>query len=272
MTITATDFDLVRAFVYKQSAIVLDSGKEYLVDARLTTLARSCGLAGVSEVIRELRSGRNAAIEAKIIDAMTTNETSFLRDIRPFDTLRELVMPELIERRGTTRSLRIWSAACSTGQEPYTVAMLLDTHFPELRSWNVKIVATDLSTEALATARSGRYSQIEANRGLPAPWLVKYFERSGMGWQIKSELRQRVDFQPLNLIRQWSLVGKMDLILCRNVLIYFDVETKREIVNRLEQQLAPDGFVFLGSAESMVGVSDKFARIPSDRSGCLRKV
>lgn len=269
MTITATDFEYVASLVYQEAAIVLAPGKEYLVEARLAALGRAQGLGGAADVVKQLRAQRNPTLRAAVVDSMTTNETSFCRDATVFQGLKETVLPALIERRRSVRKLNIWSAACSTGQEPYTLAMMLDDAFSELRAWQVSIVATDLSAEVLAQARQGRYSQIEANRGLPARWLTAYFERSGLGYQLKADVKSKVQFRQLNLVRPWSLSGTFDLILCRNVLIYFDVATKQGVVRRLEQQLAADGNLLIGASESLVGVSDSLTRDRGAVSGCF---
>lgn len=270
MPITTAEFDYVRDLVRQRAAIVLDPGKEYLVESRLGQLARQQGIESISVLVDQLRRPNNAALESQVVEAMTTNETSFYRDIHPFDALRTTVIPEVVKRRSTERVLNIWSAACSTGQEPYTIAMLIKEHFPELASWTVRILATDLSTEVLAKAREGRYAQIEVNRGLPAPLLVKYFDRAGMGWQVKPELKRMVDFRPMNLITPWPSLPRMDVIFLRNVLIYFDLDTKRQIFGRIQQHLRPDGYLFLGAAETTVNVHDGFERLQLDKAGCYR--
>ena len=269
MPITTAEFDYVRDFVRAKSAIVLDPGKEYLVESRLGPLAKQAGFESIAALVDRLRR-KDTQLENQVVDAMTTNETSFFRDLHPFEALKSTVVPDLLDKRGRERKLDIWSAACSSGQEPYTITMTLREHFPQLSSWNVKLLATDLSTEMLAKAREGRYAQIEANRGLPAPLLVKYFERSGMGWVVKPELKQTVDFRQLNLVTPWPPMPRMDIIFIRNVLIYFDVETKRMIFNRLAQLLKPDGYLFLGAAETTVNIHDGFQRLQIDMAGCYQ--
>lgn len=269
MPITTAEFDYVREFVRAKSAIVLDPGKEYLVESRLGPLAKQAGFDSIAALVERLRRN-DTQLEHQVVDAMTTNETSFFRDLHPFAALKTTVIPDLLAKRARERKLDIWSAACSSGQEPYTIAMTLREHFPQLSGWNVKLLATDLSTEMLAKAREGRYAQIEANRGLPAPLLVKFFERSGMGWLVKPEVKQVVDFRQLNLVAPWPPMARMDIIFIRNVLIYFDVETKRMIFNRIAQLLKPDGYLFLGAAETTVNIHDGFQRLQIDKAGCYQ--
>lgn len=270
MPITTADFDYVRDFVRQKSAIALDPGKEYLVESRLGPLAKQQGLETIAQVIDRLRRN-DAQIENAVVDAMTTNETSFFRDLYPFEALKNVVVPDLLARRADERKLDIWCAACSSGQEPYTINMTLQEHFgDQLAGWQTKILATDLSTEMLAKAREGRYAQIEANRGLPAPLLVKYFDRSGMGWVVKPQLKENIDYRQMNLVTAWPPLPRMDIIFMRNVLIYFDVETKRLIFNRIAQLLKPDGYLFLGTAETTVNIHDGFQRVQIDKAGCYQ--
>jgi len=264
-----SDFDFVRDLVRRGSAIVLEPTKEYLVDARLMPLARNEGLASIADLVARLRTG-DAALTRKVIDAMTTNETLFFRDVHPFEALRTNVLPELQASRSTTRKLRIWSAACSTGQEPYTIAMLLKEHVADLSSWSVDIVATDLCTEVLAKARTGNFGQIEVNRGLPAKLMVKYFSKEGVDWQLCDEIKRMVDFRQMNLAEKWPVMGQFDIVFLRNVLIYFDVETKKSILSRVRQLLRPDGYLFLGAAETTMNLDDGYERVQLNKSGCYR--
>ena len=222
------DFEFVRDLVRKRSAIVLETEKSYLVESRLTPLARREGFGSISEVVAKLRLSGFSTLHSKVIEAMTTNETSFFRDIQPFEALKKVILADLITKRATTRQIRIWCAACSSGQEPYTVAMLIRENFPQLASWDVKILATDLSTQVLEKAKSGCFNQIEVNRGLPSPYILKYFDRSGMNWQLKDSIREMIEFRPLNLIEAWPVLNPMDIVFIRNVLIYFDVQTKKK--------------------------------------------
>ncbi|MBI2406685.1 MAG: protein-glutamate O-methyltransferase CheR [Gemmatimonadetes bacterium] len=260
MGISPADFDFVRAIVRTDSAIVLEPGKEYLVESRLLSLARAEGAGSVDAVIDALRQRPTGELRYKVVEAMTTNETSFFRDITPFDALRLHIIPDLMSRRADRQQLRIWCGAASTGQEPYSLAMLLREHFPALHSWRVTITATDLSRTVLAKARAGRFSQLEVNRGLPAPLLVKYFEREGVAWRVKPVLRDMIAFREMNLVGPWT-VPDADLILLRNVLIYFDVATKRQILGNLRRILSPNGYLLLGSAESTMNIDDTFRRV-----------
>jgi chemotaxis protein methyltransferase CheR len=248
----------LRDFIYRRSAIVLEADKDYLIDSRLTPLVRQHGLSSIDELAHKLRVNPAAPLVTQVIEAMTTNETFFFRDFHPFEALKLRLVPELIKARAAQRSLRIWCAAASTGQEPYSIAMTLRDAFPELASWDVQIYSTDLNSTVLARAREGKYRQLEVNRGLPAPMLLKYFERSGAEWQVKPVLRDMVKFHELNLLDPWVSVGPQDLVFMRNIMIYFDVETKRRILGRLRQILRPDGFLILGGAETTSNLDDAY--------------
>jgi chemotaxis protein methyltransferase CheR len=269
VSLEAAAFERVRKLVYERTAIVLEPGKEYLVESRLAAIARARGFDTVNALCRSL-DAHSGALLAEIVEAMTTNETSFFRDHHPFEALRRTILPELIARRAAQRSLRIWCAACSTGQEPYSVAMLLDEDFPLLASWKVRIHATDISKAVLARAKSGRFRQIEVNRGLSAALLVKYFVRDGLDWEIRAELKRRVQFEELNLIGKWPTMEKFDLIFLRNVLIYFDQPTKISILDKLRQQVASDGHLVLGGSETPPLEITSFERLPIARAGIYR--
>jgi chemotaxis protein methyltransferase CheR len=269
--VSTVDFDFIRNLVRTKSAIVLESGKEYLVQARLLPVARKQGLDDISALVDKLKRG-DAALTTEVVEAMTTNETSFFRDVHPFEALREDVIPELAAKRATQRRLNIWSAAASTGQEAYTIAMTLREHCPQLAGWTVSILGTDLSTEVLAKASEGRYAQIEVNRGLPAPMLVKYFDRAGPAWKVKPDLRKMVEFKQMNLIGPWPTLPKMDVVFLRNVLIYFDVDTKRQILDRVRKVMAPDGYLFLGGAETTLQFEGMFERVARARGNCYRVI
>jgi chemotaxis protein methyltransferase CheR len=268
--ITTSDFDFVRGLVRDRSAIVLEPGKEYLVESRLLSLVQRKGLNDIGTLVDELRRTRDGGLQSQVVEAMTTNETSFFRDIHPFNALRTTLLPELIESRSTERSIKIWSAACSSGQEPYTIAMLIRENFPALAAWNVSILGTDLSTEVLDRAREGRYAQLEVNRGLPAPLLVKYFEHHGASWVVKPDVKRAVEFRPMNLIMPWPSLPRFDFVFLRNVLIYFDRATKHQILERVRSVLRPDGYLFLGAAESTLNVHDGYERVALERAGCYR--
>ncbi|MBL9210711.1 MAG: protein-glutamate O-methyltransferase CheR [Opitutaceae bacterium] len=266
----AADFDYVRKYVREQAAIVLEPGKEYLVESRLLALSRKESLASVDELMVRLRAEPKGPLHRKIVDAMTTNETSFFRDIHPFDALRKWILPEVIARRAPERKLTLWCGAASTGQEPFSVLMLIAEHFPALLSWDLRFIATDLCTEVLARARTGRFSQLEVNRGLPATLLVKHFSRQGVEWEVKPELRRRVEFREMNLLSEWSLLPPVDVIFLRNVLIYFDVETKKAILAKARRVLRPGGYLLLGGAETTINVDDAFERVAFDKTTCYR--
>jgi chemotaxis protein methyltransferase CheR len=266
VTIAVRDFEYIRDFLVKRSAILLDQEKQYLVETRLQPLAIREGFTTIGELIAKMRTTPVNGLHQRVVEAMTTNETSFFRDVNPFNALRKTLLPELIAARETTRSLRIWSMACSTGQEPYSVAMLLREHFPRLASWKVHIFATDLATQVVERARAGTYNQHEISRGLPSTYLVKYFDRIENNWRVKAEIRQMIEFQQLNLIELWPVMPPFDIVLLRNVLIYFDVAVKKEILARVRRILRPDGYLLLGGAENVLGLDDAFRRIEVEQT------
>lgn len=264
-------FDAFASFIYQRSGIVLEPNKRYLVDARTAPVITEFKLGDFSGLVAALR-GPNAALQQRVVEVMTTNETSFFRDIHPFDALRTQLVPALMRARDVERKLQIWSAACSSGQEPYTIAMLLRENFPELARWTVSIVATDLSDEMLERARRGSFNQIEVNRGLPAPLLAKYFKKVGVRWEIQPELRQMIDFRPLNLIGDWPSLPAADVVFMRNVLIYFDNETKKKILGRVRGVMNPGGYLFLGGAETTLNLDEKFKRVSVGKTSCYQVV
>ena len=268
MTISAEAFTFVRELVRAESAIVLEAGKEYLVESRLGPPARKSGHPSVASYVAELSTRRNPAVLRQVVEALTTNETSWFRDTDPFTALRQTIFPALARSR-PNREIRVWAAACSSGQEPYSIVMTaLDT--PELAGCKVDVLATDLSQEMLDRARAGEYSQLEVNRGLPATTLVRHFERSGLNWKISPAITSQVNFRQLNLVRPFPPMGRFDVIFLRNVLIYFDLATKRDILRRVRQVMAPDGHLFLGAAEMTMGVDDAWERVPAGRSSVYR--
>jgi chemotaxis protein methyltransferase CheR len=252
MTLTATSFDWVRALVHKESAIVLQPGKEYLVEARLLPIARQQGISDVSQFVESVRSRPNPDSTRRIVEALTTNETSWFRDGDPFTALTSTVMPALLAARGPNERLQIWSAASSSGQEPYTIAMLLEDSIPNAAS-RVSITATDLSREMVERTRAGRFSQLEVNRGLPAPML-----------------RRMVTASECNLAAPLPRMGPFDVVYLRNVLIYFDLPTKQVILRRVRELMRPDGWLFLGAAETTLGVDDSWERVVVGRSSAYR--
>ncbi len=267
---TLVGFDYVRELVRRNSAIVLDESKDYLIEARLAPLAWEAGFSSVERLILELRSQNPGKWHSKVVEALTTIETSLFRDLHPFQRLAKEVLPELMAANRHERRLRIWSAACSTGQEPYTIAMtLLDEH-PELATWDVQIIATDLNQLVLERARVGIYKQLEVNRGLPAKHLVKYFRRNGTDWKVSEEIRRMCEFSSLNLVGPWPSMPSMDVVFLRNVLIYFDVPTKQKVLSRVAQAMKPSGYLFLGSAETTVNLHAGFERAGEGAGGYYR--
>lgn len=258
------DVDHVRELVLARASIVLDATKGYLVEARLLPVARDMGLTTVGELVRVLRTAPTPALQTRVVEALTTNETSWFRDVQPFRTFEHHVLPDLVRARASSRTLTIWSAACSSGQEPYTIAMVLRDRYPELAGWRVRILSTDISHEMLERTAAGRYSPSEVNRGLPAPMLVRWFDRDGLDWVAKPELRAMVEVRPLNLASHWDAIPTADVVFLRNVLIYFSVQTKHQILERLRQHMRPDGALFLGAAESTLGIHDGYERVAPD--------
>jgi len=255
MAISQIDFDYVSRLAHSEAAIVLEPGKEYLVETRLSPLAQKEGFATLAAFIQQLRvEVKINGLHHKAIDALTTNETLFFRDYHPFEALRRFILPTVLEQRANARRLTIWSAACSTGQEPYSLAMLLLENFPQLANWTVSILATDLSPSVLKLAQEGRYSQFEVNRGLPASYLIKYFTQQAEKWCIKDEVKRMVEFRPMNLIQSWPVMPPLDLVFIRNVMIYFDVETKKTILKKIRNCLLPHGYLFLGTAETTMNL------------------
>lgn len=262
MAISDRNFDFVRRFVAEEAAIVLDAGKEYLVEARLQPLSITEGFKSLNDFDDEVRASRAPSQRhTLIVDALTINETFFFRDVHPFDSLRSYIIPDLIKRNAATRTLNIWSAACSSGQEPYTIAMMLLKEFPELASWDVKITAADLSDRILTHARAGRYTQFEVNRGMPAMYLIKYFTKQDSAWYIKDEVKKLVHYSHLNLQSSWMRIPRCDVVFMRNVLIYFNVDTKRRLIDRMKDILKPEAVLFLGGGETTVGIHPDFKAI-----------
>jgi len=259
------DYEFLRRLLKERSGLDLAADKQYLVESRLIPLARRAGLAGIAELTAKMMRGGSEALTAEVVEAMTTNETFFFRDKIPFDHLRETVLPELLQARASRRSLRIWCAASSSGQEPYSIAMCLKEFAPTLAGWRVEILATDLSQAVLEKSRAGIFSQFEVQRGLPIHMLVKHFTQVGELWQLNADIRAMVQHRQLNLLQDFSHLGMFDVIFCRNVLIYFDQETKTGVLNRIGRQLEPDGYLVLGAAETVVGLTDAFKPVADKR-------
>ena len=254
----AEDFQQLRDHVYDQTGIVLGEEKQYLVDSRLKPVMKAFEYADWSELVNRLKNRPDPALSQSVIDAVTTNETSFLRDGSPFEALRNEVLPHLINQRQRERSLVIWSAACSSGQEAYSVLMTIHEYFPDLIDWRIEFLCTDISSEMVARTKEGVYSSLEVNRGLPANLMVKYFDQVEQSWVVKDMLRQRLKVTRLNLHEAWYGIPRCDIILLRNVLIYFDQETRQRMLERAYEHLKTDGVLFLGASESTMGVSERF--------------
>lgn len=270
MGISTLEFEYLQKLMLEKAAIVLDDDKRYLAESRLTPLVGKEGFSSVQGLLAQMRTRHSQDLNRKVLDAMTNNETWFFRDADPFDGLRMTILGEVVKQRHAQRRIAIWSAASSSGQEAYSIAMLIREHFPGLLSWDLRILGTDISTEILRRARNGRYSQLEVNRGLPVQMLAKYFEQRGLEWELTPSIRGMVDFRQMNLAEHWPEMGKFDIIFLRNVLIYFDVETKRTILSRMARVIAPDGYLFMGCAETTLNLSDEFERVPCGRMFCYR--
>jgi chemotaxis protein methyltransferase CheR len=270
MTVNAADFELVRTIVREGAAIVLDDGKEYLVESRLLPIARKQGKESVAEFVDDLRLDPHGPLRTVVVEAMTTNETSFFRDSHPFDALAAEIVPELMRARASERQLTVWSAACSSGQEAYSMAMVLDQAFASQRGWQARIVATDISAEMLARTREGLYSQLEVNRGLPVGRLMQYFRRTGNQWQAEDTLRAMVQTHVLNLAAEWPELPGMDIALLRNVLIYFDIPTKKRILARVRSVLRPGGYLLLGGAETTLNLDPSYERVKLGQTTAYR--
>jgi chemotaxis protein methyltransferase CheR len=268
MTLTQAEFTFVSQLVRKEASIVLAPGKEYLVEARLIPVAREVGAQSVNDFLTELQRRPNPLNQRRIVDALTTNETSWFRDREPFAALTDVVLPELIKARASTRKLRFWSAASSSGQEAYSLAMLLSENLPP--GWNYEIMGTDISTEMVKRAETAEYSQVEVNRGLPASQLVQYFERAGAHWRITPALRRNVSFRLMNLTAPLPALQPFDVVFLRNVLIYFDVAVKRTVLQNVSRLLRPDGWLFLGAAETTIGIDDNYERVAAGRTSAYR--
>lgn len=259
---TPLDYEYLQKLLKDRSGLLLSSDKQYLIESRLLPLARKTGLSGIGELVQKIKNG-SESLTIDVVEAMTTNETFFFRDKIPFENVRDTVLPQLLRARANRRSLRIWCAAASTGQEPYSLAMILKEVLPP--GWRAEIVATDLSQEVLEKAKSGIYSQFEVQRGLPIQMLVKNFKQVGDVWQLNPDIRAMVRYQQTNLLHEFSHFGVFDIIFCRNVLIYFDQATKIDVFNRMQRVTEPDGFLFLGAAETVIGLTDAYRAAPDLR-------
>lgn len=267
MSLSDADFDFVRTLVRRESAIVVDESKKYLVSTRLADLAADRAGGDIGRLITSLRGDGNAALRYSVVEAMAIQETLFFRDPAFIETLRNTVLPRVLQRREKSRRLRLWCAASSTGQEAYSICMLLREHFPQLADWRIEFIASDFSSTALKRASGGRYSMQEVNRGLPARFLTHYFTQHGLDWEVVPEIRRMVDFRQINLIEAWPELPTFDIVFLRNVLIYFDLDTRRTVLSRCRAALADDGYLFLGGTESTMGLNDDFRPLAGIRGG-----
>ncbi len=269
--VTAQGFAYVQQLLQRRTGTLLEPGKEYVVETRLHGLAQSEGLPSVSALLEALQTEEESgALHRKVAEAMLNGETSFFRDLYPFEALRDGLLPELLSRRADSRSLNLWCAATASGQEAYSVAMLLLEHFPQLAGWNVRLIASDLSESMLARAEAGVFSQIEVNRGLPARFLLKYFERVGTEWRIHPQLRRMLEIQRINLAAPWPSLPAMDVILLRNVLLYLRLDTRREILANAGRLLRSDGYLFLGGGETTLITDRAYESVRVGKALCYR--
>jgi chemotaxis protein methyltransferase CheR len=264
--VTPADYDYLRKLLKDRSGLVLSADKQYLVESRLLPLARKIGAPHLSDLVMKLKAPGAEPLIVDVVEAMTTNESFFFRDKIPFEHFKDYMLPSLLKARAARRSIRIWCAAASTGQEPYSLAMILKEMAVQLAGWRFEIIATDLSNEVLEKARAGLYSQFEVQRGLPIQFLMKYFTQAGETWQIAPEIRAMVQYRPLNLLADFTHLGSFDIVFCRNVLIYFDQPTKIGVLERLARMTEQDGYLVLGAAETVVGLTEVFKPL-IDRRG-----
>jgi chemotaxis protein methyltransferase CheR len=263
--VTPLDYEYLRKLLKERSGLVLSADKQYLVESRLLPVARKTGLTSLIELVAKLKTPGATSLITDVVEAMTTNESFFFRDKVPFDLFRDDIMPSLLAARASQKRIRIWCAAASTGQEPYSLAMCLKEMSAKLAGWRVEIIGTDISTEVLEKAKAGIYSQFEVQRGLPIQMLVKHFTQVGEMWQISPEIRAMVQYRPLNLLQDFAQLGTFDAVFCRNVLIYFDQDTKIGVLDRIVRLMEADSYLVLGAAETVVGLTDSFRPMAEKR-------
>lgn len=264
MAITATDFEYYKDFLYRESGLAINSEKAYLLESRLNPVVKKLGANDIAELTVKLKAG-DAAVRHHVIEAMTINETFFFRDTHPFDRFRDVIVPNIIKHKPAGSTIRIWCAACSSGQEPYSLAIMIKENAAKFAGYKFEIVATDLSEDILAVAKNAKYTQFEVQRGMPITLLVKYFRQEGSDWFLKDEIKSMVKFEKFNLLDSMAKFGTIDIIFCRNVLIYFDPVTKGKVLAELSSRIAKHGFLLLGGAETVVGVTDKFKPMAGER-------
>ena len=270
MSINDVDFQYIRQLVRTKTSVSLAEDKAYLVESRLASLARNMGVSSVSNLVKKLRVQPFSGLHLQVIESMMTTETWFFRDAYPFEAVQNEIIPELIAKRHNQRNLNIWCAACSSGQEPYSMAMLLREHFPQLASWTISLIGSDISSKMLDKARQGNYNQHEVSRGLPPDLLEKYFQFQGKDWQLVTEILQMVEFRQFNLIDSWLPMPPMDIIFLRNILIYFDVDMKQTILAKVRQLLKPDGYLFLGGGETTINLDPAFKPVKFNKAICYK--
>jgi chemotaxis protein methyltransferase CheR len=264
MSLPLQDFEYYQKMLYAESGLAIKQDKTYLLESRLNPLIKKLGIDDLGALTNKLRGGDNI-LKQQVVEAMTVNETFFFRDIHPFDRFRDIVIPKIIENKPAGSTIRIWCAACSSGQEPYSLAILLKENAAKFGNYRFEIIGTDLSSDILDVARKGKYTQFEVQRGMPIQLLVKYFTQEGTDWHLKDDIKKMVRFENFNLLKPMTKYGTLDVIFCRNVLIYFDPETKAKILAELHARMPKFGFLFLGGAETVVGVTDKFKPYPNER-------
>ena len=262
---TPRDFDYLRTLLKSASGLVLTDDKQYLIESRLLPVAKKLKFETIDAMVAELRRSEATSLKNQIVEAMTINESFFFRDKTPFDNFENIMLPDLLEAKKSQKHLRIWSAAASTGQEAYSLSMILKEYATELEGWRVEIIGTDLCSEALEKAKAGLYSQFEVQRGMPVKYLVKNFKQVGSMWQVNSNIRSSVQYRQFNLLNSFNLLGRFDIIFCRNVLIYFDKETKSDIISRMAKQTNPNCYLVLGASETLVGLNDSFGTVSNAR-------
>jgi len=263
--VNPADFDFISSLIMGRSGLVLTPDKAYLLESRLMPVARKHGLKGLDDLIGTLRVRKDESLIVEVVEAMTTNESFFFRDTKPFDLLRDHVLPPMLEKRAATKKLRIWCAAASSGQEPYSIAIIFNEMAAKLPGWKIEIVGTDISRDILKKAEKAQYSQFEVQRGMPIQLLLKYFDKVDENWTVKPEIKKMVQYKYWNLLEDPKPLGNFDIVFCRNVLIYFDAPTKGKVLETVAKMMPEDGKMFLGGAETVLGVSEKFKPIPGQR-------
>ncbi len=264
MAFSSDDFKLYQILLFKESGLSIKEDKAYLLESRMNSLIKKLDIPDTATLTAKVKAG-DVTVKKEVVEAMTTNETFFFRDMHPFDKFRDVVLPKIFENKPVGSTIRIWCAACSSGQEPYSLAIILKENAAKFAGYNFEIIATDLSDDILDTAKAAKYSQFEVQRGMPITLLVKYFKQEGTDWLLNDDIKSMVKFEKFNLLDPMTKYGTLDIVFCRNVLIYFAAETKSMVLSELYQRIAKHGFLFLGGAETVVGVTDKFKLMEGER-------